>query len=88
MLIMCVCSLSAGRAGSDLGFRGEGVLVARSTEFLGLPFMQALRWMRVPGDTIFAIAALVLVAFVFIGRQTAVSEAKESADVIRVPAGD
>jgi hypothetical protein len=35
--------------------------------------------MRVPGDTIFAIASLVLVAFVFIGRRTAVSEAKASA---------
>jgi hypothetical protein len=44
--------------------------------------------MRVPGDTIFAIASLVLVAFVFIGRRTAVSEAKEPADAIRVPAGD
>ena len=27
--------------------------------------MQTLRWMRVPGDTLFAIGALVLVAFVF-----------------------
>ena len=66
----------------------RGYWYARSTEFLGLPFMQTLRWMRVPGDTIFAIASLVLVAFVFIGRRTAVSEAKEPADAIRVPAGD
>ncbi|HME06388.1 MAG TPA: hypothetical protein VKG25_05030 [Bryobacteraceae bacterium] len=66
----------------------KGYWYARSTEFLGLPFMQTLRWMRVPGDTIFAIASLVLVAFVFIGRRTAVSEAKEPADAIRVPAGD
>ena len=27
--------------------------------------MQILRWLRVPGDTIFAVGALVLVAFVF-----------------------
>jgi len=66
----------------------KGYWYARSTEFLGLPFMQTLRWMRVPGDTIFAIAALVLVAFVFIGRRTAVSEAHEPADALRVPAGD
>ena len=30
--------------------------------------MQTLRWMRVPGDTLFALAALVLVAFVFTTR--------------------
>jgi nitric oxide reductase subunit B len=30
--------------------------------------MQTLRWMRVPGDTVFAIGALVLVWFVFAGR--------------------
>ena len=30
--------------------------------------MQNLRWMRVPGDTLFAIGAIVLVAFVFTTR--------------------
>ena len=46
----------------------KGYWYARSTEFLGLPYMQTPRWLRVPGDTIFAVAALVLVAFVFVGR--------------------
>jgi len=31
--------------------------------------MQTLRWMRVPGDSLFAIGALVLVAFVFMHRK-------------------
>ncbi|MGQ9635886.1 MAG: cbb3-type cytochrome c oxidase subunit I [Bryobacteraceae bacterium] len=37
---------------------------ARSMEFLQAPLMQALRWMRAPGDTLFAIGAVVLVWFV------------------------
>lgn len=37
---------------------------ARSAEFLGTPIMQTLRWLRVPGDTVFALGACVLVAFV------------------------
>jgi len=37
---------------------------ARSMEFLQTPLMQTLRWMRAPGDTVFAIGAAVLVWFV------------------------
>lgn len=37
---------------------------ARSMEFLQTPLMQALRWMRAPGDTLFAIGAVALVWFV------------------------
>jgi nitric oxide reductase large subunit len=37
---------------------------ARSMEFLQTPLMQALRWMRAPGDTVFALGAVVLVWFV------------------------
>ena len=33
--------------------------------------MQTLRWMRVPGDTIFAMGAVALVVFVFTTRQRA-----------------
>ena len=47
----------------------HGYWYARSTEFLGTPLMQTLRWMRVPGDTLFALGALVLVAFIFLGRK-------------------
>src|SRR5207253_575473 len=44
-------------------------------------------WMRVPGDTVFALGALVLVAFVFLGRsgKTAAVPLPEG---LRVPAGD
>lgn len=42
-----------------------GYWYARSAEFLHTPLMHALRWLRVPGDTLFALGALVLVLFVF-----------------------
>lgn len=32
----------------------HGYWYARSTGFLGSPLMQNLRWMRAPGDTLFA----------------------------------
>jgi hypothetical protein len=88
LFIMCVGSLLPVGLAQTWASVEKGYWYARSTEFLGLPFMQTLRWMRVPGDTIFAIAALVLVAFVFTGRGPAVSQAKELAGTIRVPAGD
>ena len=46
----------------------HGYWYARSTEFLRSPLMQRLRWMRAPGDTLFAVGALILVAFVFTTR--------------------
>jgi len=41
-----------------------GTWWARSAEFMKQPTLDALRWLRVPGDTIFAIGALVLGWFV------------------------
>jgi nitric oxide reductase subunit B len=41
-----------------------GMWYARSAEFLHQPFMQTLRWLRVIGDTIFAVGVLALVYFV------------------------
>lgn len=43
----------------------KGYWYARSTEFLHTPLMNTLRWLRVPGDTVFALGALALVYFVF-----------------------
>lgn len=43
----------------------EGLWYARSAEFLQLPWMDTLKWLRVIGDTIFAAGAIVLVYFVF-----------------------
>jgi hypothetical protein len=37
---------------------------ARSAEFLQTPIMQTLRWLRIPGDTVFAAGAIALVVFV------------------------
>jgi nitric oxide reductase subunit B len=41
-----------------------GTWWARSAEFMQTPLMNVLRWLRVPGDTIFAVGALVLGWFV------------------------
>jgi len=43
----------------------NGYWYARSTEFMTTPTMQTLRWMRVPGDTLFAAGELVMVLFIF-----------------------
>lgn len=42
----------------------RGYWYARSPEFLHTEVMQALRWLRVPGDTIFALGAIALVLFI------------------------
>jgi nitric oxide reductase subunit B len=42
----------------------HGYWYARSAEFMGRPIIEALVWMRVPGDTIFSIGALLLAYFV------------------------
>ena len=41
-----------------------GYWYARSSEFMQTDLMQTLRWMRVPGDTIFFLGAVALVIFV------------------------
>ena len=42
----------------------RGTWYARSADFLQTPAMQALRWMRVPGDVLFAAGAAILGLFV------------------------
>jgi nitric oxide reductase subunit B len=42
-----------------------GTWYARSAEFLQTPLMNVLRWLRVPGDTIFTIGVLALCWFLF-----------------------
>jgi nitric oxide reductase subunit B len=54
-----------------------GTWYARSAEFLQTPTMQTLRWMRVPGDVLFAIGAVLLGWFV-LGLLTGHSFEKES----------
>ena len=43
----------------------NGYWYARSAEFMGKPIFDLLVWLRVPGDTIFSIGALILAWFVF-----------------------
>ncbi len=65
LFAMCVISLLPVGLLQTWASVDQGYWYARSTEFLGTPLMQTLRWLRVPGDTLFALGALVLVLFVF-----------------------
>jgi nitric oxide reductase subunit B len=64
LFAMCVGSLLPVGLLQTWASVDQGYWYARSHEFLGTPVMQTLRWMRVPGDTIFALGALSLVTFV------------------------
>jgi len=87
LFLMCVGSLLPVGLAQTWASVEHGYWFARSSEFLQSPLMQTLRWMRVPGDTIFAIGAMVLVAFVFLGRKVR-KETMEIPHGVRVPAGD
>ena len=43
----------------------RGYWYARSPEFLESGWLPALRWLRVPGDTVFAIGAIAVIVFIF-----------------------
>ena len=64
LLTMCVGSLLPVGLLQTWASVDQGYWYARSTEFLGTATMQTLRWLRVPGDTIFAAGEFVLVLFV------------------------
>jgi nitric oxide reductase subunit B len=64
LFTMCVGSLLPVGLLQTWASVNQGYWYARSKEFLGTPLLETLRWMRVPGDTIFAAGALALVAFV------------------------
>ncbi|MEW5977101.1 MAG: nitric-oxide reductase large subunit [Acidobacteriota bacterium] len=69
LLAMCVGSLLPVGLLQTWASVDRGYWYSRSTEFLGSPVMQTLRWLRVPGDSIFALGELALVYFVAtIGR--------------------
>ncbi len=65
LFLMCVGSLLPVGLMQTWASVDTGYWYSRSREFLQTPVMQTLRWMRVPGDSIFAIGALALVAFIF-----------------------
>ncbi len=64
LFLMCVGSLLPVGLMQTWASVDTGYWYARSHEFLGTPLMQTLRWLRAPGDSIFALGALVLVVFV------------------------
>jgi nitric oxide reductase subunit B len=72
-----------------------GYWYARSPEFLQTPLMQRLRWMRVPGDTVFASGIVTLaIAVAQMSRggrkaprnlQTPESSVKQAGDLATMP---
>jgi nitric oxide reductase subunit B len=64
LMAMCVISLLPLGLMQTWASVDQSYWYARSEEFMGTPLMQTLRWLRVPGDTLFAIGALLLVIFV------------------------
>jgi len=86
LMAMCVGSLLPVGLMQTWASVEHGYWFARSSEFLGSPVMQKLRWMRVPGDTLFALGAFVLVGFVFTHRRP--RKIALSIDALPVGSGD
>lgn len=64
LLAMCVLSLLPVGLMQTWASVDHGYWYARSSEFMQTPIMQNLRWMRVPGDSLFFLGAVALVVFV------------------------
>ena len=88
LFAMCVGSLLPVGLMQTWASVNHGYWFARSTEFLGSPIMQTLRWMRVPGDTIFALGALILVAFVFTTYSYKRERPEPTGKVVSAPAAN
>ena len=69
LMAMCVLSLLPVGLLQTWASVEQGYWHARSSEFMQTDLMQFLRWMRVPGDTVFFLGAVALVVFV-IGLKT------------------
>lgn len=65
LMAMCLLSLLPVGLLQTYASVETGYWYARSSEFMQTDLMQTLRWMRVPGDTIFFAGAVALVIFVF-----------------------
>jgi nitric oxide reductase subunit B len=61
---MCILSLLPVGLMQTWASVDQGYWYARSPEFMQTPIMQNLRWMRVPGDTLFFFGAVALVIFI------------------------
>jgi len=64
MLMMMLSLLPVGLLQTWASVK-EGYWYARSPEFMGTGLMTTLRWLRMPGDTLFAIGAIAFVLFIF-----------------------
>lgn len=64
LMAMCILSLLPVGLMQTWASVEHGYWYARSSEFMQSDIMQTLRWMRVPGDTIFFLGAVALVIFV------------------------
>jgi nitric oxide reductase subunit B len=71
LFAMCVGSLLPVGLLQTYASVEHGYWYARSLEFLQTPTMQTLRWLRAPGDTLFAAGAVALVLFVWRSRAKA-----------------
>jgi nitric oxide reductase subunit B len=87
LFAMCVGSLLPVGLMQTWASVEHGYWYARSSEFLGSPLMQKLRWMRIPGDTLFALGAVAVVAFVFTHRAPR-RKTLSSPDALPVVSGD
>lgn len=61
---MCILSLLPVGLMQTWASVDQSYWFARSREFMQQPLMQNLRWMRVPGDTLFFVGAVALVVFI------------------------
>jgi nitric oxide reductase subunit B len=64
LMMMCILSLLPVGLMQTWASVDHGYWYARSPEFMQTDIMQWLRWMRVPGDTVFFFGAVALVLFV------------------------
>ncbi len=63
LLLMALASLLPLGLAQAWASMSEGLWYARSAEFLYTPALTVIRWMRVPGDVIFALGALSIGVF-------------------------
>ena len=61
---MCVLSLLPVGLLQTWASVDQGYWYARSSELMQTDLMQTLHWLRIPGDTIFFLGAVAIVAFV------------------------
>jgi nitric oxide reductase subunit B len=64
LFAMCVFSLLPVGLMQTWASVDRGYWYARSGEFLSTPVLQTFRWLRIPGDSLFALGAVALAIFV------------------------